>query len=304
MDLSSWLKNLQMEICSGLEELDTQAKFEIDNWKREEGGGGRSCVLQNGKVFEKAGVNFSHVHGKAPRFLLTEEQHSIFSENNLEWPDFSATGVSIVIHPINPWVPIIHMNIRYFEMSNGIYWYGGGIDLTPHYFDEDQRNYFHGALQKMCDAYHPDFYPEFSKWADEYFYLPHRGETRGIGGIFFDRLTAGEKYSRTLLEEFWKATGKTFFPLYKYHVLKTYEKPFTPEQQQWQLIRRGRYVEFNLVYDKGTRFGLETGGRIESILMSLPQHASWYYDYRPQKGSAEEQTLQYLRRDIGKVVNH
>lgn len=296
--LISWLQELQMEICRGLEEIDGVAIFKTDIWSRTEGGGGRSCIIENGKFFEKGGVNFSHVFGKAPRFLLNEEQHSILPQEGEQWPDFSAAGVSIVIHPFNPWIPIIHMNIRFFRLGNGAFWFGGGIDLTPHYYDEEQFNFFHTEIKKMCDKHHADFYPEFSSWADKYFYLPHRKETRGIGGIFFDRLAPSEKYSFEEIEGLWKDTGKLFLPLYRTIVLKTCHKTFSEKDKQWQYLRRGRYVEFNLVYDKGTRFGLETGGRIESILMSLPKYASWVYDYKPESGSEEEKTLKFLQREL------
>jgi coproporphyrinogen III oxidase len=295
-ELVSWLQELQLEICKGLEELDGVGVFKTDQWIREEGGGGKSRILENGSIFEKGGVNFSHVFGKAPHFLFNEEQHSLLTNKGDESPDFSAAGVSIVIHPANPWVPIIHMNIRFFSLSNGVFWFGGGIDLTPHYYDEAQFRHFHSEIKKMCDKHHADFYPEFSAWADRYFFLSHRKETRGIGGIFFDRLLPDEKYSYSTIENFWKDTGKLFFPLYRDLVLKSRDRNFSAKEKQWQNIRRGRYVEFNLVYDKGTRFGLETGGRTESILMSLPTTASWYYDFQPEAGSEEEKTINFLQR--------
>ena len=297
-ELVAWLKELQVNICRGLEEFDGSAIFKMDDWSRDEGGGGRSCIIENGKVFEKGGVNFSHVYGKAPQFLLSEEQHSIIPKQSDQLPDFSATGLSIVIHPLNPWVPIIHMNIRFFRLSTGVFWFGGGIDLTPHFYDAEQYNFFHSEVKKMCDNYHADFYTEFSSRADKYFYLPHRKETRGIGGIFFDRLIPNEKISLNTIVAFWKHIGQLFFPLYREIVLKKCDKKFTEADIQWQYLRRGRYVEFNLVYDKGTRFGLETGGRIESILMSLPKYASWQYDYKPDRGSEEEKTLRFLKRKL------
>lgn len=295
-DISSWLKNLQNSICEQLEHLDGSATFLEENWIREEGGGGRSRVIKNGSVFEKGGVMFSAVHGNAPAFLFQEKAHSII-ENQPEKPQFFATGVSIVIHPQNPWVPIIHMNIRYFEMSGGVKWLGGGIDLTPHYIDGADAQFFHQALKTVCDAAHPAYYDRFKKWADDYFYSLHRKETRGIGGIFFDRLNDGDlSFNQNL--NFWKHVGETFAPTYAHLVNKSKHKPFTEQHKQWQLLRRGRYVEFNLVYDKGTKFGLETNGRVESILMSLPALASWEYNYQAEEGSAEQHTLNGLKQGV------
>lgn len=295
-ELAAWLKELQDTICNGLAALDGKEKFREDSWSREEGGGGRSRIIENGSVFEKGGVNFSLVSGKTPAFLLSDKSHSLTEKISAD-STFAVTGLSIVIHPANPWVPIIHMNIRYFELKNGTYWFGGGIDLTPHYFDTHQYNFFHSEIKKMCDQFHPHFYPEYSVWADKYFYLPHRKETRGIGGIFFDRLKEKEGLTKDTITSFWKATGELFLPLYLKLVEDNRSKTFTSENKKWQNIRRGRYVEFNLLYDRGTKFGLETGGRTESILMSLPQNASWFYDYHPIKGSLEEMTLSFLRRE-------
>jgi coproporphyrinogen III oxidase len=296
-EIAVWLMELQDEICNGLAELDGKSFFREDKWEREEGGGGRSRVIEDGSIFEKGGVNFSHVHGKAPDFLFSEKEHSITNSSGAVRPGFSATGISIVMHPQNPHVPIIHMNIRFFEMDNGVYWFGGGIDLTPHYYSEDQYSFFHTEIKKMCDRHHQSFYPDFSKWADQYFYLPHRKETRGIGGIFFDRLKENENFKFDLIKNFWQDTGKLFLPLYTQIVKNAGNKTFTEKEKQWQLLRRGRYVEFNLLYDKGTRFGLETGGRTESILMSLPKNASWLYNFQPEPGSEEEKTISFLRRE-------
>jgi coproporphyrinogen III oxidase len=300
-EIAGWLKSLQDEICVGLEQLDGEKKFREDKWERSEGGGGRTRVIEDGKVFEKGGVNFSAVHGKTPSFLLKESAHSVGANQNFAESVFFATGLSIVIHPQNPWVPIIHMNIRYFEMRNGnekTFWLGGGIDLTPHYYNEDDAAFFHDALKKMCGNHHHDYYPRFSKWADQYFYLPHRKETRGIGGIFFDRLNEKSDLGFEKNLGFWKDTGKLFLPVYSSLVQKHRDKKFTEKEKEWQFLRRGRYVEFNLIYDKGTKFGLETGGRVESILMSLPKHASWIYDQKPSLGSPEERTLTYLRKNL------
>ncbi len=304
--ITEWLKTLQDNICKSLEEADGQSKFEEENWIREEGGGGRSRVIKNGAVIEKGGVMFSAVHGKAPDFLFKEKEHSAskapFSlgegRGDEAVPNFYATGVSIVLHPQNPMVPIVHMNIRYFEMNNGVKWLGGGIDLTPHYVVEEDAKYFHNELKKVCDKHSAKYYAEFKKWADDYFFINHRKETRGIGGIFFDRLNENEEMSFENNLAFWKDVGSAFAPIYTALMNKNKNLPFTEENKKWQLIRRGRYVEFNLVYDKGTKFGLETNGRIESILMSLPAMASWEYNFVPQKNSAEEKTLSFLKKGI------
>lgn len=294
--ITDWLKSLQDEICEALQLADGSVKFKEENWTREEGGGGRSRVMENGTVIEKGGVMFSAVYGDTPSFLLTEKQHAVGAIQ--EKSQFYATGVSIVIHPQNPMVPIIHMNIRYFEMSNGTRWLGGGIDLTPHYIVDEDAQFFHQQLKTVCDKHHASYYQQFKTWADDYFYINHRKETRGIGGIFFDRLNENEQlnFEQNLL--FWQDVGKAFAPTYTTLISKNKNKPFTPENKQWQLLRRGRYVEFNLVYDKGTKFGLETNGRIESILMSLPANASWLYNFQTTANSPEEKTLSKLKKGI------
>jgi coproporphyrinogen III oxidase len=289
-NISLWFMGLQDRICASLEKADGSARFREDAWTREKGGGGRTRVISQGAVFEKGGVNYSAVHGPTP--------DSILKALNLPPSDFYATGVSIVIHPLNPMVPVIHMNVRYFEMSNGVWWFGGGIDLTPHYVVEADASFFHKTLKASCDKHHPAFYTEFKKWADDYFYIPHRKETRGIGGIFFDRLDEKRNLSREALFQFVQEIGETFVPVYTTLVAKNKDLPFTEAQKQWQLLRRGRYVEFNLVYDKGTRFGLDTDGRTESILMSLPETASWLYDHKTLPGSAEEKTQSFLKKGI------
>lgn len=288
--ITEWFKELQDSICIALEQEDGKGKFEEDNWVREEGGGGRTRIIQNGNVIEKGGVNFSAVFGEVPAFLKNEQNSTQLNNHT-----FYATGVSIVIHPNSPMVPIIHMNVRYFEMSNGVWWFGGGIDLTPHYVVEEDARFFHDQLKKTCDLYDISYYPEYKKWADDYFFIPHRNETRGIGGIFFDRLN---KKSKEELFAFVQEVGKIFAPTYVELMKRNKTKPYSEENKQWQLLRRGRYVEFNLVYDKGTKFGLETNGRIESILMSLPQQAGWQYNFIPEKGSPEDKTLAFLKKGI------
>jgi coproporphyrinogen III oxidase len=297
-NISAWLKELQDSICKALEGADGTATFEEENWVREEGGGGRTRIMRNGSVIEKGGVLFSAVEGDAPAFLFNEHSHSEATGTHSEKPKFFATGVSIVIHPQNPMVPIIHMNIRYFEMSNGVKWLGGGIDLTPHYIVEADAKFFHSELKKVCDRHHAGYYQKFKTWADDYFYIPHRKETRGIGGIFFDRLNESSDmdFEKNLL--FWKDVGSAFAPIYTELISRNKNKAFDDTHKQWQLLRRGRYVEFNLVYDKGTKFGLETNGRVESILMSLPKFASWEYDFKPAKHSEEEKTLSLLKKGI------
>ncbi|MBI3518422.1 MAG: oxygen-dependent coproporphyrinogen oxidase [Bacteroidetes bacterium] len=295
--ITQWLKTLQDSICQSLESEDGLAKFKEENWTREEGGGGRSRVIENGKVIEKGGVMFSAVSGKTPDFLFKEKEHSV-SNNTSQDTTFFATGVSIVIHPQNPLVPIIHMNIRYFEMSNGTKWLGGGIDLTPHYIVDEDARFFHTQLKNVCDKHHTSYYPKFKTWADDYFYINHRKETRGIGGIFFDRLNENEHLSFEQNFAFWQDVGRAFAPIYVALMHKNKNNLFTQEQKQWQLLRRGRYVEFNLVYDKGTKFGLETNGRVESILMSLPANAGWIYDFKAKEGSEEANTLQKLKKGI------
>ncbi len=289
-------KQIQDEICSALEQLDGQSTFVEETWERDGGGGGRTRVIQNGNLLEKGGVNFSAVHGKLP--------DSVKRGLKVEQDDFFATGVSIVMHPNHPMVPIIHMNIRYFEMPSALdggqplRWFGGGIDLTPHYVFEEDARFFHHQLKAVCDRFHPDFHHRFKNWADDYFFIKHRNETRGIGGIFYDRLTASDDISWENIFEFSKAVGRTFAPVYTELVNRNRHKPFNEQQQQWQYQRRSRYAEFNLVYDAGTKFGLETNGRIESILMSLPPTAQWLYNYQPEPGSEEQKTQELLKKGI------
>ncbi len=286
--IASWFQELQSEICSGLEKLDGKNTFQDDKWQREGGGGGLTRTFVGGDLIEKGGVNFSAVHGLTPE--------KVKKGIGLDAEEFFATGVSIVLHPENPWVPIIHMNVRYFEMSDGTHWFGGGIDLTPHLIIEEDARYFHEQLKSACDGFQMGAYDKYKKWADDYFYIKHRKETRGIGGIFFDRLSGPEEKEKN-----WKFTqevGRTFLPTYSEIANRNRNKTYGKKEKDWQMIRRGRYVEFNLVLDKGTKFGLDTDGRTESILMSLPPVANWQYQHHPEPESIEARTLSLLRKDI------
>ncbi|HET6244667.1 MAG: oxygen-dependent coproporphyrinogen oxidase [Bacteroidetes bacterium] len=286
-----WLKQLQDNICKEIEKEDSLAKFKEDKWSRPGGGGGRSRVIENGAIIEKGGVNYSSVFGKLPSNI----QKSLKLKEETE---FFATGVSIVMHPVNPFVPIIHMNVRYFELDDGSKWFGGGIDLTPHYINVQEARFFHSNLKMECDKHHNSYYAQFKKWADDYFYIQHRNETRGVGGVFFDKLAPNNEFSFQDRFDFIKAIGDSFAPVYTQLMKNNAKKAFTDDHKKWQLIRRGRYVEFNLVYDKGTKFGLETNGRIESILMSLPPVVNWPYNFIPEKDSPEEKTLNLLKKNI------
>lgn len=288
--IESAFRQLQASICFGLEAMDGSGRFSFEPWAHTEEGGGVTRVIANGRVIEKGGVNFSAVGGRMPGFM--KEGHGITDA------DFFATGVSIVLHPHNPLVPIIHMNVRYFETSGGTCWFGGGIDLTPHYVVPEDAAGFHQKLKAVCDRFSPDYFPKFKHWADDYFFIPHRNETRGIGGIFFDHLKPDAAGSKAELLEFVLAVGNAFLDCYVPLALKYADRPFSPENKQWQYLRRGRYAEFNLVYDRGTRFGLETSGRTESILMSLPPMAAWQYDYKPEPGSPEAETLLFLKKGV------
>jgi coproporphyrinogen III oxidase len=288
-------QQIQNEICAGLELADGSGKFQEEIWDRDGGGGGRTRIIQNGNVLEKAGVNFSAVYGKLP--------DTIKKTFGVSDDDFFATGVSIVIHPDNPWIPIIHMNIRYFEMisetGKEMRWFGGGIDLSPHFVIEDDARFFHRSLKHTCDKFHSDFYSKFKNWADDYFFIKHRQETRGIGGIFYDRLnpqTTGLEWADIF--EFSKAVGRTFLPVYIELINRNKEKLVKEDEKLWQYQRRSRYAEFNLVYDSGTKFGLDTNGRIESILMSLPPQANWVYNFNAKPGSEQEKTLGLLKKGI------
>ncbi|WP_439488409.1 oxygen-dependent coproporphyrinogen oxidase [Algoriphagus sp.] len=289
-EIAEIYKQMQDHICKELELADGSGRFKEDLWERPAGGGGRTRIFENGKILAKGGVAFSAVHGPTPEKIL--------KKLNLEAADFFATGVSIVLHPKNPMVPIIHMNIRYFEMDNGTHWFGGGIDLTPHYIVPEDARYFHQEVKNVCDQYNADYYPKFKNWADEYFYIKHRDETRGVGGIFYDRLQAGsdEEFERIL--QFSLSLGRLFPAVYGFLMQKNHPLPYGEKKLAWQGLRRGRYVEFNLVWDAGTKFGLDTNGRTESILMSMPPEANWEYMHQVAPGSEEEFTLQHLKKGI------
>ncbi len=292
-EISKWFMGLQNSICAALEYADGGATFEEDAWERTGGGGGRTRVIECGNVIEKGGVNFSAVFGKTPEKIL--------NKLGFEPQDFFATGVSIVLHPKNPMVPIIHMNVRYFEMTGGTWWFGGGIDLTPHYVLDEDAIFFHLEMKRVCDKHHPDFYAKFKTWADDYFFIKHRRETRGVGGIFFDHLNASSALSKPDLWAFVQEVGSSFAPTYTTLMDKNKNLAYEEHHQKWQEVRRGRYTEFNLVYDAGTKFGLDTDGRTESILMSLPPRAQWHYMFNPEKGSLEAETLSKLIKGINWV---
>ena len=284
-EIVAWLQGLQDRITDNIAQLDGQS-FAEDVWVREEGGGGRSRLLRHGGLVEKGGVNFSHVHGPVPDFLKKESP---------EANRFDATGVSLVIHPHNPHVPLIHMNVRYFETDAGDCWFGGGIDLTPAYPVEEQVRWFHAKLKEVCDRFQPEWHPKFKAWCDDYFTITHRQEMRGVGGIFYDHLRPGIAADRGTLFAFMQAVGDVFNEIYTYMAEQNRNKNWTAAEKTWQKIRRGRYAEFNLVYDRGTTFGLKTNGRVESILMSLPPEAVWEYNQQPEPGTPEADALPFFQ---------
>ena len=270
------LRTLQDELCASLGEEDGR-QFGRDPWDRAEGGGGLSRVIEEGGVFEKGGVLFSAINGAGiPPVVLAEHP-----ELEPDSPYF-ATGVSLILHPRNPYLPTVHFNVRYFEVGE-VYWYGGGMDMTPYYPFRDDCIHFHRTLKHCCDAFNPDYYPRFKPWCDQYFYLPHRAEHRGIGGIFFNYLKDGRAEGL----EFITALGQGFLAAYRPLVTRRREAPYGEREREFQAWRRGRYVEFNLIYDQGTLFGLQSGGRTESILVSLPPRVAWRYDWNPEPGSPE-----------------
>jgi coproporphyrinogen III oxidase len=288
----AYIEDLQNRITAKLETIDGVAKFKEDLWERPEGGGGRTRVIENGNVFEKGGVNISAVHGKLPKSM-----QAYFNVGDV---DFYACGLSLVIHPKSPMVPTVHANWRYFEMYNQKgeivdQWFGGGQDLTPYYLFEEDAIHFHQTCKMACDKHNSNFYPEFKKKCDDYFYNIHRNEARGIGGLFFDYCKASEQMTMKNWYDYVTEVGDSFLEAYVPIVEKRKGLTYTKVQRDWQEIRRGRYVEFNLVHDKGTLFGLKTNGRIESILMSLPPHVQWVYDHHPEKGSEEEKLILVLK---------
>ncbi len=284
--------SLQDEICAGLEELDGAGRFTADRWQRPGGGGGLSRVLTGGRLFEKAGVNWSRVEGELPAEFAAQIPGSGTA--------FSAAGVSLVLHPGSPMVPTVHANFRYLEKGDRA-WFGGGSDLTPYYLFREDAAHFHRAWQTACEA-HPGVadYRKFKSWCDEYFALPHRGERRGVGGIFFDYLDGtGTDGGIEAVLAFVEAAGRSFLRAYRPIAARRAGEPYGERERQWQLLRRGRYVEFNLVHDRGTVFGLKTGGRTESVLMSLPPLVRWEYDPGdPPHGSREAELLEVLRNPV------
>jgi coproporphyrinogen III oxidase len=278
----TYLKDLQDRISRAVEELDG-SRFREDSWSREGGGGGRTRVLEEGAVFEKAGVNFSSVHGNLPEQFASKIPLGTGTE-------FFATGVSLVFHARSPMVPAVHANFRYLEKGDA-QWFGGGMDLTPCYPYAEDATHFHRTIKQACDRHDADFYPRFKKWCDQYFFLKHRNEMRGVGGIFFDYIQGDRDKHFAFVQD----VGNVFLEAYLPVVKRRLNEPYSEQERQYQLYRRGRYVEFNLLYDRGTIFGLETRGRTESILMSLPPLVRWVYNFKPQPGSREEKALEFYQ---------
>lgn len=280
--VKAYLLTLQDEICAGLESEDGRASFREDAWDRPQGGGGRTRVIENGGVFEKGGVNFSHVYGDTLPVSATHARPELAGRS------FQAMGVSLVMHPENPYVPTSHANVRFFiaekEGEAPIWWFGGGYDLTPYYGFREDCQHWHEIAAQACAPFGDNVYNDYKKWCDEYFYLKHRQEARGVGGLFFDDLNAWG-FERSFA--FMQAVGNSYLPAYQPIVSRRKGMAYSERERQFQLYRRGRYVEFNLVFDRGTLFGLQTGGRTESILMSLPPLVRWEYDYKPEPGSPE-----------------
>ena len=278
----AYFKELQDRISRAIEELDGN-RFREDSWAREGGGGGRTRILEEGKVFEKAGVNFSSVYGNLPEEFAAKIPKGTGTL-------FFATGVSLVFHPRSPMVPAVHANFRYLEKGDAT-WFGGGTDLTPCYPYAEDAAHFHRTIKNVCDRHDDGFYPRFKKWCDEYFTLKHRGEMRGIGGVFFDYLEGDREKNFAFVRDIGDSFLEAYLPIAK----RRMSEPYGEHERQYQLYRRGRYVEFNLLYDRGTIFGLETRGRTESILMSLPPLVRWVYDFKPEPGSREEKALEFYR---------
>ena len=282
--VEAYFRGLQETICRALERADGAGAFRQDLWQHAHGGGGATRVLERGAVIEKGGVNFSSVRSRLSPALA--------SKMEVAEQEISATGISLVLHPASPMAPTVHLNLRYLRLASGDAWFGGGADLTPWYLFEDDARHFHRTLKTACDAHAPDAYARYKQWCDEYFFLRHRGETRGIGGIFFD-------YERTDPDRVFalvRSLGDAFLPAYLPILERRTAEPWGAAEKRWQQIRRGRYVEFNLVYDRGTLFGLETSGRTESVLMSLPPEAAWEYNHEPPQASREAALIAALRQ--------
>lgn len=303
--MEAFIKSQQSEIVAALESLDPEHKFRSDVWTRPNGGGGISCVLQSGSVFEKAGVNTSIVYGTLPRSAIEKMRvnHKAL-DPDVDSLEFFAAGLSMVLHPQNPMAPTVHFNYRYFETMDAdgncnAWWFGGGTDLTPSYLFDEDAIYFHKTIKDVCDKHDRTYYPRFKAWCDKYFRIPHRGESRGVGGIFFDDLDSTEKGDPEQLFAFVKDCTKAFLPSYLPIIQKRKDMPFSDKEKEWQQVRRGRYVEFNLVNDRGTAFGLSTpSARVESILMSLPLTARWMYMHEVDTGSREERLLSVLKTPL------
>jgi len=281
-DVKTYLLALQDRICGEVEDVDARARFVEDAWERRQGGGGVSRVLERGAVFEKAGVNFSHVHGdRLP-------PSASVNRPEMAGRSFRAMGVSAVIHPDNPFVPTSHMNVRFFIAgkpgAEPVWWFGGGFDLTPSYGFGDDARHWHSVARAACSAFGEDVYPKFKQWCDDYFFIRHRGEARGVGGLFFDDLN---EWGFARCFEFMRSVGDHYMPAYRPIVERRKDTAYSDRQKDFQLYRRGRYVEFNLVYDRGTLFGLQSDGRVESILMSLPPRVQWQYNRKEKPGSDE-----------------
>lgn len=285
----TFLRSLQNDICSELESLEVSAKFSSDMWLRDGGGGGESRILSHGTVFEKAGVGFSHVFGDEMPPSATKQRPELAGKR------FQAVGVSLVLHPKNPYVPTTHANFRFFTAgeTDPVWWFGGGFDLTPYYAFQEDVVHWHQVAKAACDPHGETLYAQYKKWCDDYFFLKHRNETRGVGGLFFDDVNANG-FDQCF--DFWSDVAKSFMLAYQPIVEKRLAHPYGDRERDFQLYRRGRYVEFNLIYDRGTLFGLQSGGRTESILMSLPPEVRWRYNWRPEPGSPEDDLYQnYLR---------
>ena len=297
-NVKSYLRDLQVRICQELENEDGGQKFIEDSWQRDAGGGGYSRVLSNGSVFEQAGVNFSHVHGHHLPAAATAQRPE------LEGRRFEAIGVSLVIHPLNPYVPTSHANVRFFiahkEGVEPIWWFGGGFDLTPYYGFEEDAVHWHRTARAACQPFGNSVYTDYKKWCDEYFFLKHRNEPRGIGGLFFDDLNA---WGFTRCFEFIQSIGNHYIPAYRPIVARRKDLQFGDRERDFQLYRRGRYVEFNLIYDRGTLFGLQSGGRTESILMSLPPLVKWRYNWHPDPATEEARLYEVFLKPRDWLIN-